>query len=118
MIVNDPYLRFQQNEFKKTVLHVSINRNARAMAILLIQLGCDVNAEDMRKSSPLLYAVKLNLVDMAILLIANGANCFYLDENSKNLFYSTDNPFMKTVLGRGRVYQTVNTLKLRLKEDK
>ena len=118
MIINDPYLRFQLNEFKKTVLHISVTRNARAMAILLVQLGCDVNAEDMRKCSPLLYAVKLNLVDMAILLIANGANCFYLDENNKNLFCSTDNPFMKIVLAKGRAYQTVKNMKLRLKVEK
>ena len=58
----------------------------------------------MRKNTPLLYAVKLDLVDMVILLIANGANCFYLDENKNNLFSYTDNPFMKTVLLKGRAY--------------
>jgi len=67
-------------------LHVAVIRNQTAMVILLIQLQCDVNARDSAYNSPLGYAVKFNHVDMAILLIANGADCFTLDRNNKNLF--------------------------------
>ena len=75
-------------------MHVAVIRNQTAMVILLIQLQCDVNARDSAYNSPLGYAVKFNHVDMAILLIPNGADCFMLDRNNKNLFLLRKNIIM------------------------
>ena len=78
------------------------------MTQLLIHLGCDVNAKDMKGRSPLFYAFKAGYTQICVVLIANNSSCFSQDSDGVDLYSVSSNIAMRQLLNKGKLYQVVS----------
>ncbi len=65
----------------RTYLHTAVLTGIRDIVGLLVNAGCEVNAEDKRGKTPLHYAAKYGHKKIAALLVRNGARAANLEEN-------------------------------------
>jgi ankyrin repeat protein len=104
LIESDLYLRFQLNEFKKTILHCAIDRKLVKMTQLLIHLGCDLNAKDLKGRTPLFYALRAEFRQIAAILIANFSTCFCTDTDGTDMYSVSPCVEGRKLLNKGKFF--------------
>jgi ankyrin repeat protein len=72
-----------RNSLKNTPLHAATAAGHSAIAVLLIERGADVNAQDAGAHTPLHIAAENGLVEVVKALVASGADLLAVDHGDK-----------------------------------